>query len=121
MNRDTPLPSDANKLFANLNKEVTKNNLTRIKGKGRRGSKTTTWNLAHGGTGKKVKSFDSSGIWTNGNKTVVTTRVNRHGDKKTVTKKYKRGSKWAETGVLEGLPLQHRISRKVSRTPNSKK
>tara|TARA_R110000751_G_C13468675_1_gene446345 strand:+ start:170 stop:520 length:351 start_codon:yes stop_codon:yes gene_type:complete len=110
MNRDTPLPSDANKLFANLNKEVTKNNLTRVRGKGRRGSKTTTWNLTHGGTGEKVKSFDSSG-----NKTVTTTRVNRHGDEKTVTKKYKRGSK-----NIYNIPFQKRTSRKVDTTPNSK-
>ncbi len=110
MNRDTPLPSDANKLFANLNREVKKDKFGRVKGKGRTGSKTTTWNLAHGGTGTKVKSFDSSG-----NKKVITTRVNRHGDTKTVTKKSKRSSE-----NIYNIPFQKRTSRKVSRTPNSK-
>jgi len=105
MNRDYPLPSDAN----DLNRQVKKNDLARVKGVGRRGSKTTTWNLAHGGTGKKVKSFDSSG-----NKTVTTTRVNRHGDEKVVTSKYKRGSK-----NIYNIPFQKLQSRKVNRTPNN--
>jgi MinD-like ATPase involved in chromosome partitioning or flagellar assembly len=106
MNRDYPLPSDAN----NLNRQVTKKELTRVKDGGRRGTKTTTWNLAHGGKGVKTKSFDGTG-----NKTVVTTRVNRHGDEKVVTKKYKR-----KTKSIYNIPVQELQSRRVSRTPSTK-